>query len=100
MCRCFQHLISPNVTNNSNFNEHNYMTELPLDPSVVYFSLDSGKYLRIVVALQQLLTSSIESFQLEPTITRQFMDKLIDESERLRKYLKLLEMTSKELKVS
>ena len=76
------------------------MNELPLDPKKAVFVLDSGKYLRIVAALQQLLTNSIESFQLEPTITRQFIDRLIEESEKLRKYLKLLEMTPKELKVS
>ena len=76
------------------------MSELPLDQKVVHFSLDGGKYLRIVVTLQQLLTTSIESYHLEPSIARQFIDKLIDESERLRKYLKLLEMTSKELKVT
>ena len=75
------------------------MSGLPLDPKKVIFYLDSGKYLRVVVALQQLLTNSIESFQLEPSVTRQFIDRLIEESEKLRKYLKLLEMTPKELKV-
>ena len=54
--------------------------------------------MRVAISCQQLVASLLESLQLEPGALRLCSDQLIEEIERLRRYLKLVELPPKELK--
>jgi hypothetical protein len=57
------------------------------------------RLLRIVVAIQQSTSVSIQSSEVEPEAKRKLQDVLTEEFERLRRYITLFDMPLPELKV-
>ena len=99
LMRCIQSLIQPSPVLLNSLSSKSPRPDGSVGGAAV--TLDgsyNSRYLRLVIKVQQTLTTLVESFNWEPAVSRMFSDMLIEETERLRKYLKLLESTSKELR--
>ncbi len=97
--RCIQHLVSPQGTGNSLYTGSSTGFRVEDRSKKSTYMIDSRKYLRIVMTAQQSLINVVTTFQLNSSTTKLFLDQLTEEMEKLRKFLKLLDMNSKELKV-
>jgi len=96
--RCIQHLISPHTGGFTSGGMHHAVASDTSSTRKYQYLIDSAKYLRVAISCQQLVASLLESLQLEPGALRLCSDQLIEEIERLRRYLKLVELPPKELK--